>query len=79
MIAGSRLEPDPARDWSNRLGAEALAAAIRRFWIELGHNDVLVWIEPLRGGKDPVWTVKSSLRSGLPPTAAAIARGSPGP
>jgi hypothetical protein len=39
------LEPEPERDWSSRPGAEALAAAIRRFWAGFGHDDVRVWIE----------------------------------
>jgi hypothetical protein len=58
-------EPSPARDWSTRAGAEALAVAIRAFWTGLGH-DVGVWIEPGRGGREPVWIVKSTLRGGLP-------------
>jgi hypothetical protein len=60
-----RLEPEPERDWSNRPGAEALAAEIRRFWSAFGH-DIRVWIEPVRGGRDPLWMVKSTLRRGLP-------------
>jgi hypothetical protein len=62
-------EPEPQRDWSSRLGAEALAAEIRAFWAGFGH-DVLVWTEPPRiGGRFPVWRVRSSLRAGLPPAA----------
>jgi hypothetical protein len=60
---GRRLEPNPARDWSTRAGAEALAAVVRRFWVGFGH-DVLVWAEVARGGRDGVWTIKSSLRGG---------------
>jgi hypothetical protein len=64
----SAEEPQPERDWSSRAGAAALAAEIRAFWLGFGH-DVLVWIEPGRGGRDAVWIVKSSLRAGLPPTS----------
>ena len=62
-------EPQPRRDWSGKAGAEELAAEIRRFWAGFGH-DVLVWAEPFRGGRDPVWVVKSSLRAGLSPPEA---------
>jgi hypothetical protein len=62
----SRLEPSPGRDYCSRAGAEQLAADIRRFWSGFGH-DVGVWVEPGRGGHQPVWIVKSTLRGGLPP------------
>ena len=61
-----RLEPNPGRDYCSRAGAEALAADIRRFWAGFGH-EVWVRVEPLRGGRDPIWMVKSTLRGGLPP------------
>ena len=55
---GRRLEPNPARDWSTRAGAEALAAEIKRFWTGFGY-DVFVWAEVARGGRDAVFTIKS--------------------
>ncbi len=64
-------EPQPERDWSSRAGVELLAAEIRRFWAGFGYSTVLVWIEPGRGGREPMWTVKSSLRGGLPPGSPA--------
>jgi hypothetical protein len=64
-MRGRRLEPEPERDWSNRPGAEALAAEISKFWLGFGH-DVRVWVEPGRGGRNPLWIVKSTLRAGLP-------------
>jgi hypothetical protein len=60
-----RLEPAPRRDYCSKAGAEALAAEIRRFWSGFGH-DVRTWIEPGRGGREPLWIVKSALRGGLP-------------
>jgi hypothetical protein len=68
VIAGStrRLEPSPGRDYCSRAGAEALAAEIKRFWLGFGH-EVRVWIEPGSGGREPMWTVKSALKGGLPP------------
>lgn len=68
MMTGTgntRLEPHPQRDWSSRLGAEALAAEICRFWSSFGHFTLKVWIEPARG----VWCVRSTLQGALwPPT-----------
>jgi hypothetical protein len=72
-----RLEPEPERDWSSRPGAEALAAEIKRFWAAWGYDDIRVWTEPARGGRDALWVVKSTLRCGLPPPATAPAIGSP--
>jgi len=40
--------------------------AVRQFWARFGHDDVMVWIEVARGGHQPVWVVKSTLRGGLP-------------
>ncbi len=61
-------EPNPDRDWSNKPGAEALAAEIRQFWKTFAGQDVLVWVEVGCGGKQPVWVIKSNLRAGLPPS-----------
>jgi hypothetical protein len=60
-----RLEPDPARDWSSRAGAEALAEEIRRFWAGFGHLEVRVWIEPARGGPQSIWAIRSCMKGGL--------------
>jgi hypothetical protein len=60
-----RLEPAPGRDYCSKAGAEQLAADIRRLWSGFGH-DIRVWIEPGRGGREPMWIVKSA-RAGLPP------------
>jgi len=60
------VEPELRRDWSSWAGAEALAAEIKHFWAAFGH-DIQVWIEPARGGKDPLWIVKSTLRAACRP------------
>lgn len=60
------LEPAVA-DYTTRAGAAQLAASIRQFWSSLGY-DVLVWVEPTRAAG---WCLRSNLRSGLPPPAAA--------
>jgi hypothetical protein len=66
-----RVEPEPQRDWSSKPGAEALAADIRRFWASFGYADIVVWVEAKRGGKDPLWIVRSRLLGGLPPRSHA--------
>jgi hypothetical protein len=67
-MSSTRFHPNPARDWSCRQGAEALAADIIGFWATFGFT-ILAWVEPVRGadGKDAIWTVKTSLQAGLPP------------
>jgi hypothetical protein len=65
-------EPEPRRDWSSKAGAEALAAMVRQYWRERGFPDVEVWVEPLRGGREPLVVVKSRLGpGGLPPGSPA--------
>lgn len=70
-VSAAALEPQSSRDWSSKAGAEALAAEIRRFWTAFGY-DVQVWVEACRGGRNSVFTIKSSLRAGLPPPGSAV-------
>jgi hypothetical protein len=52
-------EPNPARDWSTKAGAEALAELVRRYWRDRGFPPhVEVWIEPQRGGREPLVVIK---------------------
>lgn len=69
-----RPEPAPEQDWSNRPGAEQLAAEIRQFWKAFAGQEVLVWVEVGCGGKQPLWVIKSNLRAGLPPAGTVGSR-----
>jgi hypothetical protein len=40
MNTRASLEPAPTQDWSGKPGAEALAAAISRYWRQLGFHVV---------------------------------------
>ena len=72
MPDGRRLESNPRRDWSSKAGCEELAAEIKRFWTAFGYDIIQVWVEACRGGRDAVFTIKSSLRAGLPPPGSAV-------
>jgi hypothetical protein len=65
----TRAEPEPLRDWSTKAGAEVLAERVRRCWADRGYPDVEIWVEALRGGREPLVTVKSRLTGGLPPSS----------
>jgi hypothetical protein len=65
-------EPEPQRDWSTKAGADGLAEVIRAYWRSHGFAHVEVWVEPMRGGREPLVVVKSRLGpGGLPPASPA--------
>jgi hypothetical protein len=66
-VTEPKAEPDPLRDWMTLRGAEGLVELVRAYWRGQSYPELKVWVEVVRGDREPLVVIKSGLRGGLPP------------